>query len=722
MSAVAVCPTGDHVYVAGFSDHGVSVFRVDATTGRLEFVDMEQDGRAGVDGLLGPTSIALSPDGTHLYVASSLDDSIAIFGRAIVAGTLTYVGMVEDGVGGVSGLDDVESVAVSPGGAHVYAASDMGDAVAVFSRDPDSGLLTFVEAHFDGADGVDGLQGACSVSVSPDGKHVYVASKDDGAVAIFERDGTTGSLTYVDRVTSAMCTELEYASCVLVGPGGSQVYVASKWPGALVAFSRNATTGALTLIGAARDGVGGVDGLAGARSLAITGDGSRVYVAGFNDSALAVFGRNTSTGALTYLETEWDGAGAVDGLGGATAVASNPTKGYVYAAGYDDSAVAVFAREPDGALSFLQARSSVDGLEGAVGIAVSPDGEQVYVAGNDDDAVVVFARDAATGSLSYVQTKRDAGGLADGLAGARAVVVSPDGANVYVAGHDDNAVSMPSRNPANGALTNLGMVQDGVGGVDGLGGPQGLALSPGGEHLYVASEAEDAVAIFRRDGISGTLSYAGVVRRSNTGDVALDGAYAVAISPDGKHVYVPGCYDDTVALFTRNSTTGLLTYVGRLTDGFAGIDGLNGANSVAISPDGASVYVAGREDDAVAIFSRNEANGALTYLGMVKDGVGGVDGLDGARAVVVSPDGSQVYVASQLDDALAVFARDPGTGLLTFVKAHKDGQGGVDGLNTADGLAVSPDGAHIYVAGYGDDAVAVFARNVIFLPLVLRGG
>jgi hypothetical protein len=33
---------------------------------------------------------------------------------------------------------------------------------------------------------------------------------------------------------------------------------------------------------------------------------------------------------------------------------------------------------------------------------------------------------------------------------------------------------------------------------------------------------------------------------------------------------------------------------------------------------------------------------------------------------------------------------------------------------------VNSDSGHVYVTGYGDDAVAVFARWRIYLPLVLR--
>ena len=60
------------------------------------------------------------------------------------------------------------------------------------------------------------------------------------------------------------------------------------------------------------------------------------------------------------------------------------------------------------------------------------------------------------------------------------------------------------------------------------------------------------------------------------------------------------------------------------------------------------MYVAGSSDDAVVVFSRDLTTGALTYVETHLDGVSGVDGLNGARSVIVSADGSHVYVASNL--------------------------------------------------------------------------
>ncbi len=75
-----------------------------------------------------------------------------------------------------------------------------------------------------------------------------------------------------------------------------------------------------------------------------------------------------------------------------------------------------------------------------------------------------------------------------------------------------------------------------------------------------------------------------------------------------------GAIDKTVAVFSRNKTTGLLVFIEAQRDGTGNVDGLDGAAAVAINPDGQHLYVVGSDDDAVAVFSRNEMTGALTFV------------------------------------------------------------------------------------------------------------
>lgn len=129
---------------------------------------------------------------------------------------------------------------------------------------------------------------------------------------------------------------------------------------------------------------------------------------------------------------------------------------------------------------------------------------------------------------------------------------------------------------------------------------------------------------------------------------------SVTVSPGGSHIYVAGGAEAAVAVFSRDATTGVLTFVEAQKQGAGGVDGLWGAVSVTVSPDGSYVYAAA--GSAVVVFTRNAATGALAFLQVVKDGVGGVDGLDGLSSLTVSPDGNHIYVANWREDGVTVFA------------------------------------------------------------------
>jgi DNA-binding beta-propeller fold protein YncE len=148
----------------------------------------------------------------------------------------------------------------------------------------------------------------------------------------------------------------------------------------------------------------------------------------------------------------------------------------------------------------------------------------------------------------------------------------------------------------------------------------------------------------------------------------------VVVSPDDGHVYVASSRSSTVTVFRRDPGTGALTFVEAQEWGVgSSADDLSGAHGVAVSPDGGHVYVV-TKSDRLLTFGRNPDTGALTYVETLTDNVGGVDGLEGAQSVAVSPDNEHVYAVGFKDDALAVFNRDPGTGALTFVQVIRNAE------------------------------------------------
>ena len=377
-------------------------------------------------------------------------------------------------------------------------------------------------------------------------------------------------------------------------------------------------------------------------------------------------------------------------------------------------------RAVDPFLAFVEIQrdgvQGVNGLNGATSVTVSPDGNHVYAVGEFDDAVAVFSRSSMTGALTFVEFRKDGVGGVDGLNGAFSVTVSPDGRHLYAAGWEEAAVAVFGRNSTTGALTFVEAQRNGTGGVSGLRGVRSVAVSSDGKHLYTAGEVDDAVAVFSRNSTTGALTFVELQRDGEGGVDGLDVVHSLAVSPDGRHLYTAGGADSAVAVFSRNSTSGALTFVEVHRDGVGGVDGLDVAVSVTVSPDGSHLYAAGLGDSAVAVFSRNSTTGVLAFVEVQRDGVGGVDGLGGAHSVAASPDGRHVYAAGANDDAVVVFERNSTTGALTFVEFQKDGVGGVDGLDGAGGVTVSPDGKHLYATSGGDDAVAVFRIGAASAP------
>ena len=417
----------------------------------------------------------------------------------------------------------------------------------------------------------------------------------------------------------------------------------------------------------------------------------------------------------------------------------------------------------------------VDGkaLDGPNAVAVSPDGLNVYVTSGLSEAVAVFDREPSTGALTQrIGTEGcwsedgSAGACSNGrgLQGANGVAVSPDGMNVYVTAFasGEGSLGVFDRNIITGELTQkagtAGCISDlGTGGSctngTALDGISGVAVSPDGRNVYATAEApSSAIAVFDRNPSTGTLTQKGgtdaCVSDSGTGGscangLALGGAQAVAVSLDGRSVYVAAEASDAVAVFDRDPTTGALTQKAGIAacvsdDGTSGQcrDGVALLNpqAVAVSADGLTVYVASSDSDAVAVLGRNRATGELTGKlgnsgcnsetgsgGACRDGVA----LDGATGVVASPDGRSVYVVAPLSGAVDVFDRTNAFITINGTLVQKDGRAGCiseDGTgglctayllaNSVRAVAISSDGLNLYVVSGLGDAVSVFRRYV----------
>jgi hypothetical protein len=208
----------------------------------------------------------------------------------------------------------------------------------------------------------------------------------------------------------------------------------------------------------------------------------------------------------------------------------------------------------------------------------------------------------------------------------------------------------------------------------------------------------------------------------------------MAISPDGKNVYVPSRGRSALAVFTRNSNGSLTQKPGALgcytanstvatEDGCTLISsGLNAVFAVAVSPNGAHVYAAGTSG-TIAHFTRN-SSGDLTFVGTA-GGTGGT-----TSQIAVSPDNKSVYTSNinepgGLIGVYQVTASAPG---LTFRQCWASSSTGYGCALISDGyvdepsdLLVTPDSKELILANGDNTSTDYSAGSVVGFPRVTSG-
>ena len=150
-------------------------------------------------------------------------------------------------------------------------------------------------------------------------------------------------------------------------------------------------------------------------------------------------------------------------------------------------------------------------------------------------------------------------------------------------------------------------------------------ISPDGKHAYSISGKYGLIMLATRDAATGALQYANagtpyqLIEAGLLGDANLGTSPDIDISRDGKYVYVSNPAEDSLLVYSRNATNGLLTLAQVFTDGLNGVDGLDGASSIVVSVGllEHDVYVVGAGENAISRFSRGFGASSLSYQNTV---------------------------------------------------------------------------------------------------------
>jgi phospholipase C len=278
--------SGDYNYASspqGIAIHGNTLYFADTGNDMVSIVDAatlnpknynpaETDIHVGIN----PDDLAVSPDGTQLWVADT--------GPQTGPGAPTNIEVISTATDGVTATLSLpsapEQVAFSPSGATVYVTTA-------------AGLWVFNTASHQVTSVIRGLGDPHGIAVSPDGSTVYVTNTADNVVEVI--DAATAKVTGtipVGQLPWGLALSAKGGTLYVADPDSNQVSVIST--------ATDAVTSTISLAG-------------GPDTLALTPDGSQLWICGLTSSILTVV--NTSNDSVVgSLNLGGDGANSGDGM------------------------------------------------------------------------------------------------------------------------------------------------------------------------------------------------------------------------------------------------------------------------------------------------------------------------------------------------------------------------------------------------------------------------
>jgi YVTN family beta-propeller protein len=498
--AIAVSPDFGSFYVASSTGKSVSVF----TTGSNALAATVPLG-SGVN----PTALAVSPDGSKVYVvaAASAASVISVPGHVVTTmelGNSNARGVVFSGDGSkafVTTGDQVTPITAASNTPGTASASAGAWGIAAATDAPPVALGAVLGAVTPGTAG-----SAISFDASASTGQIvsYHWTFGDGAIATTATSTTTH--TYASSYPPGYAASVTVTDTSATSAPAAQTAHVSGAPLAPLAYVSNLNAGTISVVDSAT-GVTLSSPTVGTSpgAVAVSPDGSKVCVVNSGSNSVSII--TTASNAVATIAVQFSPA----------AIAISPDGGRVYVTNRSSNSVSVISA----ATARVVATIGVQDVP--LGVAISPDGSKLYVTNSDSDSVSVIT---TVDNLLIASIP---------VLGPLAIAITPDGSKLYVVTPGSDTVSVIS-------VVDGSVVASPAVGAD----PIGVAISPDGSTVYVTNESD------------GTVSVLATATDTVTATVAVSAnPHAITVSPDGLTVYVTDDFAGTVtAISTSSHVTG----------------------------------------------------------------------------------------------------------------------------------------------------------------------
>ena len=149
----------------------------------------------------GPRHLTFSKDGRFAYLINELGGECVVLSYR--KGKLKEVQRIMADEGGGRGSADIH---ISPDGRFLYTSHRLKkDGIAIFAIDPEKGTLSKIGYQLTGIH-------PRNFGITPNGKYLLVACRDDNKIQVFERNEATGELTETPEEI-----EIDKPTCIVFG-------------------------------------------------------------------------------------------------------------------------------------------------------------------------------------------------------------------------------------------------------------------------------------------------------------------------------------------------------------------------------------------------------------------------------------------------------------------------------------------------------------------------
>lgn len=238
--------------------------------------------------------------------------------------------------------------------------------------------------------------------------------------------------------------------------------------------------------------------------------------------------------------------------------------------------------------------------------------------------------------------------------------------------------------------------------------PAGIAITPDGRYAYVANNNDD--------GITGGDSVSVIDLSTNT--VIATIAIPPAAGPTFAEPYTVTINAAGTKAYVTNSNILSVTIIDIATNTISGtITGFDGPSGMVITPDGKTAYV-NNYGGAVTLGGSGSGNGTTVsvvdlssptpaIMNTITLGLAPV----APAALAITPDGAYVYVANYVDG-------NPGTGTVSIIQTSNNTVvGTIPGFSGPFWIVISADGKRAYVTNFGSNNFSPVGNTVSVIDL-----